>query len=436
MFIYIVIKSLKNFNWKLFRALLFMGFCPAVYTTVRIFFLGQLPGDYAYSIAGQLSWVSLLYEVLDEAIILPLFFFLGRTFKDKAEMSNRIRTGLIFSGVIYTVIAVIIMAFITPMLSFMAASPDIMAESATYIRIESIANIFGILLKFMQVALIVIGSEKLVYMLTGVKVLLSVVLDTFLVSQLSFSMALGVNGIGISNIISNAVLFLVAVVMVEKCGYGIRKGGKLSFDWFGSFFKVGGISGLESLVRNAAYMIMVSRIVNVVGEQGTYWVANSFIWGWLLIPILQLGEMIKQEVSKDIEAVEKNTPAYFGITIGTCGIWIVLIPLYRPFMQYVLGFDDVDKLFFLVMTLLVFYIMYAVQNIFDMTFYGAGKTGYMLFESVVTNTVYYGGFFIAYVTGAWVPTLTRIALMFGFGNAFDTVVSWLAYRHFRKRIRL
>ena len=239
MFIYIVIKSLKNFNWKLFRALLFMGFCPAVYTTVRIFFLGQLPGDYAYSIAGQLSWVSLLYEVLDEAIILPLFFFLGRTFKDKAEMSNRIRTGLIFSGIIYAIIAVVIMVFITPVLSFMAASPDIMVESATYIRIESIANIFGILLKFMQVALIVIGSEKLVYILTGVKVFLAIILDTFLVSQFSFSMALGVNGIGISNIISNAVLFLVAVVMVEKCGYGIRKGGKLSFDWFGSFFKVG-----------------------------------------------------------------------------------------------------------------------------------------------------------------------------------------------------
>ena len=45
------------------------------------------------------------------------------------------------------------------------------------------------------------------------------------------------------------------------------------------FFKIGGISGLESFVRNIAYMLMVSRMVNMVGEQGTYWVANNFIWG-------------------------------------------------------------------------------------------------------------------------------------------------------------
>jgi len=58
----------------------------------------------------------------------------------------------------------------------------------------------------------------------------------------------------------------------------------------------------------------------------------------------------------------------------------------------------------------------------------------MLFESVVTNSIYYGFFFVLYLTGAWTPTLIGIALMFGGGNAFDSVASWLAYRHFRKKI--
>lgn len=102
-------------------------------------------------------------------------------------------------------------------------------------------------------------------------------------------------------------------------------------------------------------------------------------------------------------------------------------------MQHVLGYTDVDKLFMLVMILLGFYVLYAYQNICDATFYGRGKTGYMLFESVVTNTLYYGTFFILYLTGFWVPTLTGIALMFGGGNAFDSLVSFLAYRYFRAR---
>ena len=50
----------------------------------------------------------------------------------------------------------------------------------------------------------------------------------------------------------------------------------------------------------------------------------------------------------------------------------------------------------------------------------------MLFESVVTNSVYYGTFFILYLTGVWTPTLIDIALMFGIGNAFDSIVSGAA----------
>ena len=57
----------------------------------------------------------------------------------------------------------------------------------------------------------------------------------------------------------------------------------------------------------------------------------------------------------------------------------------------------------------------------------------MLFESVVTNTVYYGVAFVLYATGVWMPTLTGIALLFGFGNVFDSVVSAVAYRHLIKK---
>ena len=172
-------------------------------------------------------------------------------------------------------------------------------------------------------------------------------------------------------------------------------------------------------------------MVNMVGEQGTYWVANNFIWGWLLLPVNQLAELIKQEISTDENAVQNNTLAYFFITAIICVLWVVSIPVYKPFMKYILNFNEVDKLYKLVMILLGFYVLYAFQNVFDATFYGRGKIGYMLFESIVTNTVYYGFFFILYLTGKWIPTLTGIALMFGFGNAFDSIVSGVAYWHFR-----
>ena len=120
-----VLSSLKNINGRLFLALLVMGLCPTLYTTLRTFFLGQLPGDWAYSIAGQLSWVNLLYEVINEAIVLPLYFFLGKAVADKDEYTNRVRSGLLVSLGIYTVCSVLVMTFVHPLLSFMAVSQNI-----------------------------------------------------------------------------------------------------------------------------------------------------------------------------------------------------------------------------------------------------------------------------------------------------------------------
>ena len=174
-------------------------------------------------------------------------------------------------------------------------------------------------------------------------------------------------------------------------------------------------------------------MVNMVGEQGTYWVANNFIWGWMLLPITQLGELIKQETASDEGAVKSHALGYFAITGLICILWTALIPTYKPFMRYVLGYTDVEKLFSLVMVLFGFYVLYAFQNVFDRTFYGRGKTKYMLFESVVTNTVYYGLFFILYLSGVWKPTLFGIAWMFGIGNAFDSIVSGMAYAFFLKK---
>lgn len=428
-----IIKSLKNINWKLFFSLLVMGLVPTIYTTVRVFFIGQLPGDWSFSIAGQLSWVNLIYEILNEAIILPLYFFMGKVVSDKAGYTNRIKTGLIISSCIYVICSIFICIFANPLLTAMAASKDIIVESAVYIRIESIANIFSLLAGFMLVCLVTLGKSKYVYILTGAKLILCIIFDTFFVSTLKVSANLGVNGIGYSNIAVNLILFIVSVILLSKEGYSILNKEKLSFAWTKGLLKVGGISGAESLVRNIAYMMMISRMVNMVNEQGTYWVANNFIWGWLLLPVNQLGELIKQEVSTNEKSVKNNTLGYFSVTLIICAVWVISIPVWKPFMAKVLMFPDTDKLFSLVMLLLGFYVLYAIQNVFDCEFYGLGKTNYMLFESVVTNVIYYGTAFILYLAGVWTPSLTGIALLFGLGNAFDSIVSGGAYAYLLKK---
>ena len=428
--------SLGRIDYKQFFALIILGLAPTVYTTVRVFFLGQLPGEWSFSIAGQLSWVNLLYEILNEAIILPLFYFIGKVKDDRKKFTNLVRTGMLISLGVYAALSVLILVSAEQLLGFMATDKSIFEASAAYIRIESVANIFTILTQFALVALITINKSKYLYALTLSRLVLCVLSDTFLVSELPVSANLGVNGIGYSNIIVNAVLLAVSLLLLAKEKINIFAKVRLSFTWVKEFVKVGGISGAESFIRNIAYMLMIVRMVNVVGEQGTYWVANNFIWGWLLLPVLQLGELIKRDVAADKENVRRNSLGYFSITAMISVLWFISVPLWKPFMTYVLGFTDVNKLFELVLILVGFYVLYAIQNVFDSTFYGLGKTQYMFFESVVTNSVYYGIAFILYAMGVWTPTLVGIALLFGIGNAFDSLVSLAVYAFMLKKEKI
>ena len=332
--------SLKKIDYKLFISLLIMGLAPTIYTTLRIFWLGNLPGEWQYSIAGQLSWINLIYEVINEAIILPLFYFIGNVKKNKKELTNRIKTGLIVTLCIYTTLSALIIIFINPLLKLMATNPFILDASSTYIRIETITNVFGILGQFAFIGLLTLNQDKLVYILTAVKLILCVNLDLFLVSSLSCSANLGINGIAISNVIVNILIFVTTLFLLYKKGINIFNKNKMNFRWMKEFTKVGAISGAESSVRNIAYMIMIARMVNLVNEQGTYWVANNFIWGYLLLPILQLGELIKQEISINKNAVKNNTLGYFFITFTIIFTWCIFIPVYKPFMQYVLNYSS------------------------------------------------------------------------------------------------
>ena len=418
------LDSIKKVNLKLFYALLLLGLIPTIYTTVRIFLIGQIPGDWGFNIASQLSWVNLLYEILQEAIILPLFYFIGMAIKNKIELQNKFRTGLIFTGSIYSALSLLIIIFAVPLIKLMAQDNTLIAETALYIRLETIAAIFMTLVKFSLVTLVVINKDKYLYYLLGLQMVLTVLIDVFFVSGLSFSLNLGVNGIALSNIIVNSLLMVLVYFVLKKEEINVFSKEKLSFTWIKDLTKIGGISGLESFVRNLAFMFMVIRMVNVVGEQGTFWVANNFIWGWLLLPVLQLGELVKRDCGESDQSIKDRSLGYFGITTIIVIAWFISIPLWKPFLRDVLQLNNYQDVYGIVLVSIGFYVLFAYNNVIDSIFYGIGKTKYMLFQSVMINTIFYGGLFILYVTGVYQPTLMLIAIMFATGIAFDSILTY------------
>lgn len=175
-------------------------------------------------------------------------------------------------------------------------------------------------------------------------------------------------------------------------------------------------------------MLMIVRMVNVVGEQGTFWVANNFIWGWLLLPVIQLGELVKADTGETgVKAVKEKSLGYFGITTIIVILWFVTVPLWEPFLKNIMQISNYEDVFFIAIISVGFYVLFAYNNVIDSIFYGLGKTNYMLFQSLIINTLFYGAAFILYQTGVFVPSLTLIALMFATGTALDSILTMGMY---------
>lgn len=429
-----VVRALKTVNYRLWFAILATMLLPTVYQTVRIYLLGDIPSDWGVNIASQLSWVNLLYEVVQEAMILPLFFLLGKSLQNREEFANKVRTGLSVTAIVYLIVSVIIVACARPLVIFMAQNGELIDATVTYVRLETLAALFSTLWRFMMLVLVTVKKDRYLYIVLGVQMALSVVLDTFLVSNLSVSANMGVNGIAVTNIAVNALILIIAIVLLKREKIAVFSREKWDFRWLKEWFKVGKFSGMESFLRNLVFMIMVVRMVNSVAEQGNYWIANNFIWQWLLLPSLALADLIKKEVGENKENIRDKTFGYISLVMIFAIVWLASIPLWKPFLQYVMNATEYETVYKIVLIETGFYMTFLFNScIFDSTFYGLGKTNYMLIQSMCIDGFYYGIMFILYLFGIFVPTLLGICLMFGIGMALDFVPTLILYIRLLKK---
>ena len=422
--------ALCSLDWRLWIAIMATMLLPSIYQTVRIFFLGQMPDTWAYSIASQSQYLNLFYEVIQEALIVPLYFLLGKSLGNREEFATKVKSGLLLTAAVYALLSLLLIVLAQPLIVFMGQQQHLLEATVSYIRLETVANLFSTLWKFMLVVLVTLGRQKIMYTVLALQMVLSIVLDSFLVSNLPFSLQLGVNGIALSNITVNLLMVALSLLLLKKEGVFQVRSQKNTFLWMKEWWIVGKFSGLESLVRNLAFMLMVVRLVNLVAEQGTYWVANSFIWNWLLLPNLALADVVKKEVGESLDNVAKKTAGYLILTTILSFLWLASIPLWKIFLQHIMNIDDYQLVFQIVLIQTPFYLIFLYNNILDATFTGAGRLDYLFIQTILINGIYYGGLFILYLLGIFRPGLMGICLMFGFGMALDLIPTIIQYRRF------
>lgn len=422
-------NDMKSINYRLWLALILASLMPLIYSTTRIYFLGSIPDTWTFSIAAQSAWLNVGYEVINEALLIPLYYILGKALSDELEFSCRARQALKIMMSIYFFVTIFVILFTPELVVAMKQKKELFEITVQYIRLESLAILISGFYSFLLLAIVLNGETILMYRLLFVQMILMVFFDSLLVSQLPFSFGFGVIGVAISNIAVNLLLSAIAVIYFYKYGFFVKSKKEKVYnrEWVKEWMKIGWKSGLESFVRNVAFIIMILQLVNEVQAAGTYWVANQFIWGWLLLPVLTLGKLVTQDAAINSGMSTIRINSYLWLIFGIILIWGITSPVWSGFIANVMGVENYNAVIDLVWFLIVFYVIFSFNHVIDSYFYGVGRTDLMLYQSLIVNIFFYGSAFAFYQIGIFIPNLETISLMFGAGIAFDAVITWLLY---------
>ena len=423
-------KQLKSFNWRLFAALCALALIPAIYQTVKTFIMSSTGQSDAFDIIGQMEWFDLINETLQAFLIIPLYSILNNIFKNDEEhfAKHTFKTGLLTFS-IYTLFSIGVLIYGIVLIKAMNPKEVDIAVVNSYLQLETIAFMSGIIVSFVNVVFVVVGKSRNVYIFLAIRTILSLIADFALIPNL------GVYGIAVSNIIVNTVLAVSSFVVlyiqkyIEFCWFH-----KSDFPILKEWGKVGLFSGVQQFIDNFIYAIMICKMVNMVAEQGNYWIVNNFIWGWLLIPISALSEIVRRDCKDGYLQLKQFN--YYFIVACVVAVWTITVPLWTPFFKYAGNLSNAGELFEIAVKLVPFYIAYAICAIIDNIFVGLGKTIYNAVNSLIINLVYYGVFFILYVTRTITFTMDAIILMFGFGMVMHLVVSLIEEKLFLRKTEI
>lgn len=421
------IKQIKDFNWQLFFALCALALIPAAYQTIKTFIISSNSQSDVFDIIGQMEWFDLINETLQAFLIVPLYSILNRILqKDKENFSKHIfKTGVI-SFTAYTLFSIGVLIYGVALIRSMNTDGINIEVTNRYLQLETVAFMFGIIVSFINVVFVVVGKSKNVYLFLIINTILSLISDFILIP------GFGVYGIAISNIVVNVLLAVFSVSLLYKQGYiKFCKFHKSDISIMKEWCKIGVFSGMQQFIDNLIYAVMICKMVNMVAEQGNYWNANNFIWGWLLIPITALAEIIKHDCKDGYKNLKQFN--YYFVASAAIIMWAITIPLWTPFYKYAEKLTNAEEIFLITIKLAPFYIAYAGSIIVDSMFIGLGKTIYNMINSLIINFVYYGVFYVLYLTDALTFDLNVIILMFGIGNVVHWAISLIEEKVFFKK---
>ena len=423
-------SSFKKMNFKLLLVIFLTLLIPVIYRTTRIFFIGTTPDVWGFSIAGNLEWINVIFEVVEEMFLLPLFFSLRKIIKlkDIEDRNKKISWQIFLIMTIYIIMITFMIIFTRQLMNFMSVGL-ITEEAINFVRIEFLTRIFVVGVKLGAIFLIAKNLWKELIASLFLETIINILMDLFIVSDNSLSLQKGILWIGYDQLITSSFIFVVLLIFVyKKYDFSFSHTiPRVHFDrksWNQHLY-----IGLESFIRNAFFIWFVIKTIDKLGSgysEGDFWVMNSFIWDWLLLPIMALSQYLNRSQALDHDkkfSLKDRLIAPFILVGISVIIWIALIPTYDPFIRVVMNDEDHKLISHLAIISIGFYVVMAFNEPIDKVMIGDGKAQYILLQSIIVNIIV----FIPYYYASKTMTISDVAIMMGTSIAVDSLITFAMF---------
>jgi len=435
-------ELVEVYPWHFIGFIIAAMLVPKLYDLSNVFWIGKMSYN-SLAISEQYEFIGVTIEVVNEMIPFGILALVAQNYKNRKKILEILKAGLIIQLAFSLFVMAIVIGFTPTFVSTIGTPASIVNETTAFLLIKSIA------LPFESVALLLLigiksmqkGKEALYLVL--ISVIINILLDLFLISDCSFSMHLGLQGVAIGYVISKVVLMILSLVFITSL-LEINWKSYLVLPWrdyVKPLFSIGGWTGLDSLVRNAGY-VGTLMVLNAMGtaQYGGYELAMTVMWT-LIIPVLALGEGTSVVVGnyfgeKKIKEMKSVVLTSFILIMGFMTIISIMgIFLWTPLSRF---FNQNPEMVAFSSTtfwwLIIPYCLFGASTILRSIFLGTGQTRYIFYLGCIANFLIIIPFVILVKTGFIAATFENVMIQFVIVFLFDPIIAYLFARRLIKKI--
>lgn len=410
---------------------------PRFYRIINVYWVGHI--DYsALAIAEQYEFIGIIIEIVNESIPFGILALVSQHYKKREKIIEQLKTGVLLQLFFSILFTSIIFFNINSFVDLIGTEIVLVDQTVRYLRIRALALPFESLAMLLILGLKSMDRPKVAVLAVTGNVIFNIFLDILLVSNISFSLQWGLQGVAWGFLLSNILFFLTSLTLtiktlnLKKDELGLTNTKNDAIHLFG----IGGWTGIDSLVRNMFYFVTL-QVLNFLGsdQYAGFQLFQMIMWT-VLIPVIALSQGTSIRVGNYLE--EKNAKEkILSVLVVSSTLAFAFISLFG-----VLGLFSIDRLGYtftnnpnvvyysstMFYWQIIPYILFAASMNIRSIFYGTGKTKNILIVSLILNLGVIFPFFLMMDNGIIAKSFASVMLMFVFVDFIDFIVTILLAR--------